>query len=127
MRKVYAVWRGTYSDPDVIAIFSTEALAEKFREEYNKAHDDYDETRLRVYEVDAQIGYNVTKFWQTSIACASGDIYVDMMVTLMVTLLKRLYSIVGTRITQNILSHHQPNPPTMLTSWQSKHGKNISD
>jgi hypothetical protein len=73
MNKVYAVWRGTYRDRDVVAIFSTEALAENYCTEYNKMA--YDEARVKVYEVDAQVGYNVTKFWQTSIACDSGDIY----------------------------------------------------
>lgn len=74
MNKVYAVWRGTYRDRDVIAVFSTEMLADAFCEEYNKVHV-YDEVMVQVYEVNAQVGYNVTKFWQTSIACDSGDIY----------------------------------------------------
>lgn len=71
--KVYAVWQGIYSDRDVIAVFSTQALADAFCEEYDKLHGYYD-TRVQVYELDNQVGYKAVKFWESHISYDTGEI-----------------------------------------------------
>jgi hypothetical protein len=70
---VYAVWTGYYSDRDVVAIFSTQALADAFCEEHNKLA--YGDARVEIYEVDDQIGYKVNHVWEISIYYDTGELF----------------------------------------------------
>jgi hypothetical protein len=72
VNKVYAVWRGTYSDRDVIAVFSTQALADAFCEEYNKGR--YDDAGVQVYEVDSKKDYKRIRYFSTCILYDTGEL-----------------------------------------------------